>query len=154
MLNDQYNSYQKANETASEITQVIMLYEGAINFIEQAKEAILNKDFEKRYNLINRAIAIITGLNSCLNFNEQTESVASALDQYYQAIDMRLLYIQCDNSLKSCNEVIDDLKVMLNAWKDVARETAENKTIAEMQEQAPPAPLASTGSQIDVEITV
>lgn len=151
--NDQYGAYHKANETVSEINQVIMLYEGAINFIEQAKEAIAEKNYEKRYNLINKAISIITGLNSCLSFNEQTDEVAKALDQYYQSIDMRLLYIQCDNSIDSCNKVIEDLRVMLNAWKDVAK---ENKTSdqEDSSSEVIQNPLQNDGKPLDIEITV
>jgi flagellar protein FliS len=151
--NDQYNAYQKANQTVSEIQQVIMLYEGAINFIEQAKEAIIEKNYEKRYNLINKAIAIVTGLNSCLDFNDETNDVANALDQYYQSLDMRLLYIQCDNNIDSCNEVIEDLRVMLNAWKDVVVETNEADAAENEQLSIPPGALEN-GGKIDVEITV
>lgn len=122
-----YNAYQKASHTVDEIKQVIMLYEGAINFIHQAKDAILEKDYEKRYNLINKAISIITGLNSCLEFNEGTEGVSNALDQYYQSLDIKLLYIQCDNSMESCDEVIHDLKVMLDTWKEVDRQISDAK---------------------------
>jgi flagellar protein FliS len=146
-----YSAYQKAQETVSELHQVIMLYEGAINFIEQAKDAIREGNFEKRYNLINKAIAIVTGLNSCLEFNDRTNSVATALDQYYQSIDMRLLYIQCDNSITSCDTVIDDLRIMLNAWKDVARETNGAK---EEPMSMPMNPQINGSTQVDLEITV
>jgi flagellar protein FliS len=149
---DQYNAYHKANQTVSEINQVIMLYEGAINFIEKAKEAIRENDFEKRYNLINKAISIVTGLNSCLSFNDKTDDVANALDQYYQSIDMRLLYIQCDNSIDSCNEVIDDLRVMLNAWKDVVKETNEAKAQETEQVNIGSNPSENDGKHLDIEI--
>jgi flagellar protein FliS len=123
---DHVSAYQKASETVAEIKQVIMLYEGAINFIEQAKEAIREQNFEARYNLINRAIAIVTGLNSCLEFNEQTNDVATALDEYYQSLDMRLLYINTNDSIEDCDQVIEDLRIMLNAWRDIEAETNSN----------------------------
>ncbi len=119
-----YNAYQQSSDNIGQVEQIVMLYDGAINFIKQAKEAIVEQDFEKRYNLINKAIAIITGLNSCLNFTDETRETASALDEFYQMIDMRLLYIQCDDSLESCDKVIADLKVMREAWVDVAAQTA------------------------------
>lgn len=122
------NIYQHAAETVNELMQVVMLYEGAINFIEQAKVAIEEKNFEKRYNLINKAIAIVTGLNSCLDFNENTNDTAKALDDYYQSIDMRLLYINTNDSIDDCNGVIADLKVMLNVWRDIAVGKANQNT--------------------------
>ena len=130
-----YGAYQQASHAASEIRQVIMLYEGAINFIEQAKEAIDEKNYEKRYNLINKAISIVTGLNSCLNFDdENAKDTSEALDQYYQEIDMRLLYVQCDNSKESCDAIIEDLRVMLNAWRDVERETEDKIEIPDKKQ--------------------
>lgn len=122
---DFYNAYQQSSDNIGQVEQIIMLYDGAMNFIRQAKEAINEKNYEKRYNLINKAIAIITGLNSCLNFTEETRETATALDEFYQMIDMRLLYIQCDDSLESCDKVIEDLKIMREAWADVARKVAE-----------------------------
>lgn len=118
-----YSAYQEANTTVDQVQQVVMLYDGAINFVKQAKDAIVEKNYEKRYNLINKAIAIVTGLNSCLNFTEETNETAKALDEFYSMIDMRLLYIQCDDSLESCDKVISSLKRMRDAWLDVAEAT-------------------------------
>ena len=120
-----YNAYQQASDNVSQIGQIIMLYDGAINFIKQAKEAIIEKNYERRYNLINKAIAIITGLNSCLNFTDETNETAKALDDFYSMIDMRLLYVQCDDSLESCDKIIEDLRVMRNSWVDVEKQTLE-----------------------------
>lgn len=129
-----YNAYKKAAHTVDEIKQVIMLYEGSINFIKQAKEAIKENDHEKRYNLINKAIAIINGLNSCLDFNEKTEETSQALDQFYQNIDMRLLYINFENDAEACDSVIEDLQTMLNAWIDIEKEVKDLKEAPEPDE--------------------
>lgn len=125
---DQYSVYKRANETVSEMKQLIMLYEGAINFVEQAKEAIDENNFEKRYNLIIKADAIINGLNSCLKFTDETQETAEALDRFYQDMDLRLLYVNCSNSKDDCDAIIADLRIMLNAWKDIEKETSPNKT--------------------------
>lgn len=128
-----YNIYQKSSDNIGQVEQIVMLYDGAVNFIRQAKEAIVEENFEKRYNLINKAIAIITGLNSCLNFTDETRETATALDEFYQMIDMRLLYIQCDDSLDACDGVIADLKRMREAWVRVAEQVAADKTHEEPQ---------------------
>lgn len=132
-----YAAYQQSSDTVNQVAQIVMLYDGAINFIKQAKEAIHEKNYEKRYNLINKAIAIVTGLNSCLNFTDETEETAKALDDFYSMIDMRLLYIQCDDSIESCDKVIEDLRVMREAWAEVERKTTElnaSKEAADTQE--------------------
>lgn len=151
------NAYQHASETVNEMKQVIMLYEGAINFIEQAKVAIDERNYEKRYNLINRAIAIVTGLNSCLDFNDKTNDTAKALDEYYQSIDMRLLYINTNDSIADCDGVIEDLKIMLNAWRDIAdgKTTGNNE---DSQKDLKPETSANASGELDflkdVQITV
>ena len=154
------NAYQKASETVSEVRQVIMLYEGAINFIEQAKEAIREQNPERRYNLINKAIAIVTGLNSCLEFNDDTNEVATALDEYYQSLDMRLLYINTNDSIDDCDGVIEDLRVMLNAWKDIeggmesGDEDSVDVTEKELQKEVKSNSANDLGPLKDIQITV
>lgn len=118
---NKYGAYQNASHTVNEIQQVVMLYEGAIKFIKQAKEAINEKNHQEVYNLIHKAVNIISGLNSCLDFNEATDETAKALDKFYQDIDIRLLYIICDHNLDSCDRVIEDLKFMMDAWRDVEK---------------------------------
>lgn len=132
--NGHYRAYQQSSDTVDQVGQIVMLYDGAINFIKQAKEAILDKDFEKRYNLINKAIAIVTGLNSCLNETEETRETVKALDDFYSMIDMRLLYIQCDDNIESCDKVVEDLRVMREAWADVAKQAAEARIAKEAAE--------------------
>ena len=122
-----YNAYQQASDTVDEVQQIVILYDGAINFIKQAKEAIAEKNYEKRYNLINKAIAIVTGLNSCLNFTDETAETAKALDEFYSMIDMRLLYIQCDDNPESYDKVTEDLRIMRNAWSDIAKQINDEK---------------------------
>jgi len=141
-----FNAYQKANETVSEVRQVVMLYEGAISFIEQAKVAIEERNYERRYNLINKAIAIVTGLNSCLEFNDETNEVATALDEYYQSLDMRLLYINTNDSIEDCDGVIEDLRVMLNAWRDIADGSADNSNDSEIEEEIGKSKVQSSSS--------
>ena len=157
---DYLNAYQRASETVSEVKQVIMLYEVAINFIEQAKEAIREQNYERRYNLINKSIAIVTGLNSCLEFNEQTDEVATALDEYYQSLDMRLLYINTNDSIEECDNVIEDLRIMLNAWRDIEEgarsDDADSKepTEKELQKDLKANSAKDAGMLNDVQITV
>lgn len=133
--NKRYGAYQNAAQAVDETAQLLMLYDGAINFMRQAKEAIEAKDYEKRYNIVNKVIAIIAGLNSCLNFTDETRKTAEALDDFYQNMDMRLLYIQCDNSLKSCDDVIKDLQTMRNAWEDTIR-NYKNSEVAKSNSDA------------------
>ena len=63
-----YNAY-KNNEvmTASRTKLVVMLYDGAITFLEQAKEEIQAKHYDKKGILISQALDIIAELDSSIN---------------------------------------------------------------------------------------
>lgn len=126
MVKNPHESYQNSVYAQSEMDQLIMLYDGAINYIKQAKEAIVQNDHETRYNSLEKAISIVAGLNSCLNFNEQTEETAKALDKYYYDIDIKLLNIQCFYSLEECDEVIEDLQTLRKAWIEISGESSSN----------------------------
>ena len=126
--NANYEAYQQANQTIDQLQQVIMLYEGAIGFVKKAKEAIEAQDFQERYNMIERVLKITAALTSELEFNEQTNETAQALDNYYQGLEQRLLNIQCTDSLEDCDSVIRDLNVMLNAWRQVSQAPTEKAT--------------------------
>ena len=45
--NNPYEAYSRANETKSHTEQILMLYSGAISFVQQAKEAIKEKNHDK-----------------------------------------------------------------------------------------------------------
>lgn len=122
-------SYRKASEATSEINQLIMLYQGAINYIEQVKIAIERKDYESRFNLTNKASSIMLGLNACLEFGSKTDETAKALDEYYQTMDLRILMLNSNNSLAECDNIIRDLRVMLDAWTDIARENQRKQVL-------------------------
>lgn len=111
----QYQAYMSATYTVAKTKQVVMLYDGVIRFVRQAKDAIEAKRIEDRYNLLLKASEIITGLQGALDFEEGGE-VAAILYNYYSSIDSRLFSIQRSNSLQTCDEVIADLKEMRDVW--------------------------------------
>lgn len=119
MTRSQYDMYQQAQQNHSEIDQLLMLYDGAINFIRQSVKAIEDKDYETRWNLINRTCAIINGLHECLDFEKGGET-AQALSEFYYSIDMRLVSVHHSNDIKLCETIIEELSGMRNAWRDVA----------------------------------
>ena len=123
MGSDIYNN----NEDANHLNQVMMLYDGAINFIQQAKEAIIQKNSDNKYKYLSKAIAIITGLNSCLNVKDATDETARTLEDFYMLVDMHLVYIKFDDRLESCDRVIENLKIMRDAWVKAERKSMDRQ---------------------------
>lgn len=126
MTTQQYNSYKVAGEAHTGAYQIPALYEGCVKFMYQAKEAIHNKNYELRFNEVNRVSSIIVGLRECLDFDKSPD-VARALDDYYGMIDFQLLTLQSNDDEALCDQIISSLKQMHQAWKDVASE--HNKSL-------------------------
>lgn len=118
VMKQKYKAYAAATQTVAGTRQIVMLYDGAIRFILQAKEAIRERRFEDRYNLLVKASSVINGLQNCLDF-EKGGKVAKILYQYYSAIDLRLFSIQHSNSVEQCDAVLADLRQMRDVWQEI-----------------------------------
>lgn len=115
MSENPYRAYVAATQTVARTRQIVMLYDGAIRFVQQAREAIVDGRIEDRYRLLTRASDIIMGLQSCLDFDKGGD-IAKILYQFYASIDARMFSVHQDNSLDSCDRIIADLKNMRDAW--------------------------------------
>ena len=118
MQKHKYQAYAAANHTVAKTQQILMIYDGIIRMMSQAKEAIRETRIEDRYNLLAKASSIIHGLQGCLDF-ENGKEIASILYSFYSSIDSRIFSIHRSNSIESCDEVINDLKKMRDAWQVV-----------------------------------
>ena len=112
-------AYLNSTVTADGIEQVIMLYDKTIACIQQAKEAIGRKDIETRYNKLERAFRIVSGLRDALDFSKG-EEVARTLSEWYDGVALRIISINKSESLDMCDLCISNLKVMRDSWADAA----------------------------------
>lgn len=115
---NKYQAYATATQTVAPVRQIILLYEGTIRLVQQAKEAIAEKRIEDRYNLLIKASELIGGLQGCLDFDNGGE-IAKILYSYYSSIDARLFAIHRTNSTEDCDGIIADLKQMRDAWNEI-----------------------------------
>jgi flagellar protein FliS len=114
----QLGAYQQAVQTVNKSRQIVMLYDGIIRFLSQAREAMEEKRIEDRYNLLSRASQIIFGLQGSLDF-DHGKDVAATLYDYYASVDARIMALHTSNSAKDCQLLIDDLKQMRQIWADI-----------------------------------
>lgn len=127
-----YNQYKKTEiDTANQGKLIVMLYDGAIKFLNVAIE---NMDV-KTYDIVNtniiKAQDIITELLVSLNMKDGGE-VSTSLFNLYVYFKKKLLEANIEKNSDKINEVISHLKTLRNAWDKIsAREIpSENKTIA------------------------
>ena len=105
----QLASYKLANETVQKTRQLVMLYDAVIRNLKQARQAMEEKRFADRYNLLTKAKAILSGLHCSLDHNKGGD-IATMLNSYYIAMDIRINNLNGSNSTKDCDGVIDESK--------------------------------------------
>lgn len=118
MEKHKYQAYANATQTVARTRQIVLLYEGVIRFVQQAKEAIIEKRIEDRYNLLIKASEVIGGLQGCLDFDNGGE-MAPILYNYYASIDARMFTIHRTNSVEMCDQIISDLKQLRDTWDEI-----------------------------------
>jgi flagellar protein FliS len=113
-----YKAYSRATHTVAKTRQVVMLYDGAIRFVQQAKIGMESKDINERYEKLVKAGDIITGLQSCLDFENGRET-AQTLHDFYEAIGIRILMLHRSTVPAEWDAVVRDLKKMRDTWNSI-----------------------------------
>lgn len=118
-----FHAYSRATHTVAKTRQVVMLYDGAIRFLQQAKAAMEEGDISARYTKLARAGEILVGLQSCLDF-ESGGDAAKVLYDFYAAVDMRIMALHRTNDAVACEGIVGDLKDMRDVWDRIDRGNA------------------------------
>jgi flagellar protein FliS len=123
------NRYRQVEaETNDPLKLVVMLFEGAINFLEQAKLRHTEGNVKEKGILLSKVIAILGELQSSLNVKEGGE-FAFNMDRLYTYMMSRLFEANSDNNLKGMEEVLNHLRTYKDAW-DKARATPQQPAAA------------------------
>ena len=117
-MKQKYQAYAAATQTVARTKQIVMLYDGVIRFVQQAKEAILENRIEDRYNMLTKATEVLLGLQACLDF-ENGGHIARVLYQFYSHIDSQIFLIHRNNSTQTCDEIITEMKKMRDVWQEI-----------------------------------
>jgi flagellar secretion chaperone FliS len=105
--------------TADRLQLVIMLYDGAISFIGQARQKMLDKESAAKGVLISRALDIIAELNASLNFQAGKE-LATNLFHLYNFMTGHLTKANLNWDLQALDEVLEMIQKLREAWVEVA----------------------------------
>jgi flagellar protein FliS len=113
------NAYGQASETLAPAQQIVLLYEGAIRRIKEARHAIEARRINDRYLAVRKATAIIEGLQGCLD-DARGGEIARNLDRIYSHVIFRLQRINLTEDPAICDEVIARLDQLRAAWAQLA----------------------------------
>lgn len=147
-----YAAYKNAHQTTENKTrQVVMLYDGLMRYVNQAKQAIEEGNIEERFLVLEKAGQIIAGLQASLDF-EKGEKVAVVLDSYYNTIYTKIHTINRENTTETCDDLLEDIKGMRAAWQDVYEETSANENHKPASQNTHPKTEETSKSSLQVSI--
>ncbi len=106
--------------TQSKERLVVMLYEGAVKFLNMAKKAIEEKDFAGKNTYITRAQDVIDELNAVLDMDNGGE-IAKNLRSLYLFMHRHLSQANLHCNVQKIDEVINLLEELNQSWRVVAQ---------------------------------
>ena len=137
---------QVATQTASPGQLVLLLYNGIIRFLEQARLGFAKEDPKEFNEAINnnlqRAQAIIDEMNRTLNMTEGGE-FASRMRGLYDYFDNRLHESNLKKTEEGILEVLKHVTVLRDAWAEMLQQGAGTVDTAHLlRSNALPSPAA------------
>jgi len=121
-------AYQRVN-TQTSITDadphklIQLLYNGALERINMAKARMQARDYAGKGQLISKAIEIIGGLRSFLDF-EKGGDLAARLEGLYDYMERTLFEANAKNDPAKLDEVADLLRSIKSGWDGIREEAA------------------------------
>lgn len=114
------NSYRQAEiQSRTPLELVVMLYDGALRFMAEAREAMLRREVRARAEAISRTLAIVSELQSTLDMTAGGE-VAAELDRLYSFVRDRLLDASFTQEVAPLDEATKVLRTLREGWSTIS----------------------------------
>lgn len=127
-MNPYLKQYQQTQiQTSSPEKILIMLYDGAIQFLNKAKVAVENKNIEETHNNIISAQRIITEFMNTLDIKTGGE-VAKNLFSLYEYLHYRLVQANLKKDTSMIDEVLVHLKDLKQTWEEAIKIAQREKS--------------------------
>jgi flagellar protein FliS len=114
---DAYRNLEAQSRTPLEL--VVMMYDGAMRFANEAREAHAQNNRAARGRAVSRVLAIIGELQNTLNVHEGG-AVAGELDRLYSYLTTRLVDVSAKNDGAALDEVCRLLTTLRDGWAGIA----------------------------------
>jgi flagellar biosynthetic protein FliS len=116
-MEDYNQKYGSFTQYLSDSELIITLYEGLIKLIYQAKTAQDAGDIARRFDCLDRAIALCRGLSENLN-KDADINIYKALFKFYDDLADNLVELNMGKSYHLYEDCVEKVKRVLNAWKE------------------------------------
>ncbi len=107
-------------QTATPLGLIVMLYEGAISFLDKAERSAGSGDWDKAQSMIRRAQDVVYELMGCLDM-EKGGRIALDLFRLYEYMGYRLVQAQIRRDAGPLVEVRGHLSSLREAWVEAER---------------------------------
>lgn len=132
------SAYSYASFNVTKTRQLVMVYDGLISAILQARMAIEEEKPEARFNHLQKACTIVIGLQAALD-HERGKEISEMLDNFYFSVDARLMRLNRSPSLPEIDRVLAEVRTMRDAWVDVDAKAAAAGQDGDLTKFAPSA---------------
>jgi flagellar protein FliS len=109
----------QVESSQSPLELVVMLYDGALASLAQARAALERGDLASKGRAMSKALSIVGHLQGTLNMEDGRE-VAHELDRLYIYITERLIEANLKRTLAPLDESIRLLETLRDAWAAIA----------------------------------
>jgi len=118
-LNYSSTQYQRTQfTTADQGKLILMMYEGAVRFLQQARAKMERRDIPGKGLYIGKAQNIISELNSSLN-REKGGQIRVSLETLYLYINNQLSMANIKNSLEHLDNALRVIRELHEGWKAI-----------------------------------
>jgi flagellar protein FliS len=133
------NAYGQAEETIPPAKQIVMLYDGVLRHIANARSAVVERRINDRFTAVQKATLILEALQGCLD-HENGGDIAPQLDRLYNHYIFRLQAINLEDDPAICDELTTQINELRESWATLAK----SGTAPQATETASAAPAART----------
>jgi flagellar protein FliS len=117
----------------------MMLYDGALRFGEQARLALMNKNYEESYNNISRVQKILNEL-SCTLKHDVSPDLCGKLAALYNFAYRKLIEANIQHKVESLTEAMNVLRFQRDTWALLLDQLGKKKAAAAAAKIDMPAP--------------
>ena len=125
-----HGQYKKTQVTSVDNGRlIVLLYEGALSFLQKAKECLQDKDYPGLALNVNRAMDIIDELDASLNTSEGGD-IAQNLRRLYRFMSLHLIKARAEENSSQIDDVIRMLSTLNEAWKEAVATPEAQESLA------------------------
>jgi flagellar protein FliS len=123
-MHDGIQQYRRTEVlTASEVQVIVLLYDGALQSLELAREGILNNNYADKARFLGRAVAIISELSNVLDM-EQGKEISLSLRRLYDYMLDEFTQANLRHNVRHLDGPIRCLSTLREGWHTIAQQGA------------------------------